>query len=272
MKKYTVSKALGGLSDDLLLEALEFQKTRQPAWKILRAAACLAAVIGLLAAMFWPGAEENIVIGPGILTVTVYAADATPYTISSPDTVLHKSIYSDGPASYAFGCPITLSVPEKYDCSENVTFQVAVDGGGMLTEVETGETFTPGNAYKYMPSQFSVPNHTTIRWTALHVNASAEEYSMANRDTAHVEITIYDGENIVGYSVLRLCKMTCSEVIKADPNWVLAENHQDCSEDHKTNCYRIEMLASVFYPKIDGEFQKVSDIYVKEQIEKVRIR
>lgn len=272
MKELTVSRALGNIPDDLLLEAMKYEKKRQPAVKILRVAACLAVVIGLLTAAFWPGAEEDIVTGPGILAVTVYAADTTPYTISSPDTVLHESLFWDVPLGHQIsGCPITLSVPEEYDCSENITFQVTVDGGGMLTAVEEGP-FTPGDVYKYMPSQFSVPNHTTILWKAFHVNSSSEEYSMVNRDTAHVEIMIYDGENIVGYSVLRLRKMTCSEVMKADPNWVLMADHQDCSGDHKTNCYRIEMLESVFYPKIDAEYQAVGEGYVREQIGNAKLQ
>ena len=270
MSKFMLSKALGAVPDDMLQEAMEVKKKRSTSWTILRAAACLAVVLGLLIAAL--GGNSGVITGPGILVVTVYAAEETPFTISSPDTVLHNSIYWDSASSYSFGCPITLSVSDEYDYSEEITFQVAIDGGGMLAEEKRGDTFTPGTAYRYMPPQFTVPNHTTIRWTDIHPYTESNEYSMVDRNTAHVEIVIYDGIEIIGYTVLRLSKMNCSEVISANSEWIFASNHTECTGEHMINCYRIQMLASVFFPKTEGEYQVIEEEYVCEQIAKVKRR
>ena len=267
MSNFRLSKAMNAVPDDMLQEAMEVKKRRHTGWTILRAAACLAVVIGLLIAALSGGSD--IVTGPGILAVTVYAADETPFTISSPDTVLHKNIYWDSASSASFGCPIHLSVSDEYDYSEDITFQITIDGGGMSWE-QGGETATLGTAYKYMPAQFVVPNHSTVIWSAFHPNSSSDEYSMVNKNTAHVDVIIYDGDKIVGYSVLRLRKMTCSEVIDANPEWIFASEHNECAGEHRINCYRIEMLESVFFPKIEGEYQTVGEEYVCEQIEKAK--
>ena len=263
-----LSRQLSFLPDEMVDEAMEVKKKSRSGRFILRAAACLAVVVGLLVAVLSGG--SGIVTGPGILAVTVYAADETPFTISSPDTVLHKSIYWDSVVSYApmFGCPITLSVPDEYACSDNLIFQITVDGGGMLLEQKREGDSALSGAYRYMPAQFTVQNHTTIRWTAFHTLTASDEYSMVNRNTAHVDVVIYDGAEIVGYTVLRFTKMTCSEVIEADSEWIFASEHKECAGEHRINCYRIEMLESFFFPKIEGEYQTIQEEYVRECIAK----
>ena len=269
MSKLILSEAMGNIPDDMLQEAMEVKKQRRIGWSVLRAAACLAVVVGLLLAAL--GGDGGVVSGSGILAVTVYAADNTPFTIFSPDTVLHNSIYWDGATSASFGCPISLTVSEEYNCLEDITFWITIDGGGMSWE-QGGETGASGVAYEIMPAQFVVPNNSTIIWSTFHPNAASDEYSMQHRNTAHVEIVIYDGEIIVGYSVLRLRKMTCSEVIEANPEWIFASKHKECGEEHWIDCYRIEMLESVFFPKIEGEFQMIEEEYVCKQIEKTKLR
>ncbi len=271
MSKFTLSKAMGNIPDDMLQEAMEVKKKSRTGWTIFRAAACLAVVVGLVFAAF--GGGSGVVTGPGILAVTVYAADETPHTISSPDMVLHKSIYWDVASSASIGCPITLSVSDKYDNLNEITFQVAIDGGGMMTEVENEETgFTPGATYQFMSPQFSVPNDTTIYWTTVHPNTDSEAYQMVNRDAAYVKIIIYNGDIIIGYSVLQLRKMSCSEVIDANPEWILTSEHMECTGEHKINCYRVEMLESVYFPKIEGKHQTVEEEYVCKEIEKAKQR
>lgn len=268
MDAYKLTKALEDIPDDLLQEAAEVRKKRSPTGMLLRVAACFAVVIGLLIATL--SGVGNVITGPGILAVTVYAADETPFTISSPDTVIHNDIYWDAVVSSSMGCPITLSVSDEYGYSKEIVFQISIDGGGMLAEEQGGDTFTPGMVYRYMPPQFTVPNHTDIYWTTTHPNTESNEYSMAYRNTSHIEIVIYDGQEIIGYTLLRLSKMSCSEVIRANPGWMLASDHAECTVDHMVNCYRIEMLESVCFPKVDGEYQNVTEEYIQERFERAK--
>ena len=78
MSKYALSKAMGAVPDDLLQEAMEVKKKRRTGWTILRAAACLAVVVGLLIAVMSGGREGEIITMPG--AIKVYACDADDVT------------------------------------------------------------------------------------------------------------------------------------------------------------------------------------------------
>lgn len=203
MDEYRVSQALGNVSDDLLLEAAQITKKRtNRTVKILRAAAVAAALAILITALaFWP-ADENYVTELGVLVVTVYAADNSSSITLTPDTVLPYNYYWSF-SNWAPGLPITLSLNEtEYQAKDNITFQITVDGGGFYVGMDGGTSIFPGTS-KEMPSQFTVPNHTTVFWSQFHRSAAGAEFWLKG-DVSFVDIIIFDGTEIIGYAILRL--------------------------------------------------------------------
>ncbi|MGN0999995.1 MAG: hypothetical protein ACI4PO_10620 [Faecousia sp.] len=235
-----VSRQLSFLPENLIEEAMKEASRRQKTlYRVLRAAACLAVVIGILAGIgHW---NSGVVTNPGILAVTVYAEDASSTTLS-PDTVLPYSYYW-GMTEWAPGLPITLSVSDADYISENITFQVTVDGGGFYVGVNGGTSIYPG-ASKPMPARFTIPNHTTIFWSAFS-DASGNDDFIRSGQVAYADIIIYDDTEIIGYTVLRLDR-----------------------ESPDSIGFAASMLASVSFPAS----QAVTEEYVYAQIEKVKSR
>ena len=195
------SKQLSFLPDDLVEEAMNNGKTHS-ARHILRFAACIVLIIGLLVY----GAANNrpdpgISPQPGFLSVRVYAADNSSSTVLSPDTVLPYNYYW-GFVNWTAGLPITLSVTEKDLVSEQIHFKVTVDGGSCYIG-ENGGTSIYSGAASLLPPQFTVPNNTTIFWSQF-IDANGKMDFLATGTVAFIDIIICDGDDVIGYTLLRL--------------------------------------------------------------------
>lgn len=267
MSKFILSKAMGNIPDDMLREAMEIKKATGRKW-IIRAAACLVLVIGLL---FTTMREDNgIVTAPGILTITAYAENQTPVTITTPDAVRHGKF---GLASPLLGNPFCnafmFSVPDEHNDGQDIRFLLSFEGGVFLKRDEED---------KFVSGEVSVGNHSTVYWTM--EEAIAVPGSVEHRTTAYVDILVYEGEQIIGYAVLRLQAMTCAELAETvgkkvahEEEWpdVDPQDYIYCDGgDHKSSTYSIEMLASVLYPKVDGKYQQITGKYVTDRIEEVK--
>ena len=75
MKEYRLTQALGGLSDELLLEASQITPKRRSAsrWRKLTAVAAAVAIF-FTALVLWP-TDDEIITGPGLFVFRAYAAD-----------------------------------------------------------------------------------------------------------------------------------------------------------------------------------------------------
>lgn len=269
MSNFVLSKAMGDIPDDLLQEAMEVRKRSSVGWMIFRAAACLAVVIGLIAASW--GLRSNrdgIVTSPGILTVTAFAADQTPISITAPDAVRHGQFAVVSPLlGNPFCNAFTLSVPNAVRDGTDIRFVLSFQGGvfRMAGEVD-----------QIVPEEVIVGNDATVYWTM--EEAVTEPGTVEHRAVAYVDVIIYDGDSIVGYAVLRLQEITREERTKsadkeADRNWPQGGpwNSIYCGDGgHQTGIYTIEMLASVYFPKVDGEYQHITEEYVIAIIEEVK--
>lgn len=258
MSKFRLSKAMNAVPDDMLQEAMEVKKKGRTGWVIFRAAACLAVVVGLVFAAF--GGGSGVVTGPGILAVTAYAADGEPFVVSDSDTVVPFS-HRWGPfVNWAPGWPLTLNVPEGELLSENIRFQVTVDGGGYYVGVNGGPSIYPVFSTT-MPAQFTVPNNTTIFWSMWY-DAASGEHTVHQGKEVYTQIIIYDETHIIGYVVLRFDRFTYGELD--------AEYYEQLGVplDEYAQEYQLEVLASVSFPKVDGEYQEISEEYVWQQIAK----
>ena len=195
------SKQLSFLPDDLVEEAMQKAITH-PSQHIFRAAACIALVIGLLvcgAAGRKP--DPSISPLPGFLTVRVYAADNSSSAVLSLDTVLPHSYYW-GFVNWTAGLPITLSVSEADFVSEQIQFKVTVDGGSCYIGENGGTSIYSGTA-SLLPAQFTVPNNTTIFWSQF-IDANGKADFLASGTVAFIDIIICDGDDVIGYTLLRL--------------------------------------------------------------------
>ena len=195
------SKQLSYLPDDLVEEAMNNGKIHS-VWQILRFAACIVLVIGLLvygATNSHP--DPSISPLPGFLTVRVYAADNSSSAVLSLDTVLPHSYYW-GFVNWTAGLPITLSVSEADFVSEQIQFKVTVDGGSCYIGENGGTSIYSGTA-SLLPAQFTVPNNTTIFWSQF-IDANGKADFLASGTVAFIDIIICDGDDVIGYTLLRL--------------------------------------------------------------------
>ncbi len=261
MSKFILSKAMGNIPDDMLMEAMEVKKATGRKW-IIRAAACLVLVIGLLFATM--RGDNGIVAGNGLLTLTVYATNAEAFTTSSVDTVVPFSHTWRGFVNWAPGWPITLSINSEDYQSDDIRFEVTVSGGSYWVGCDdriSSTSIYPGLS-KPMPVQFSVPNHTTIFWSMFY-SAEQSDHIIYEGDEVLTNIIIYDGDQIIGYTVLRFDRLTYGELDAA------YYEQLGLPLDELALAYRLELLASVSFPKVDGEYQDVTLEYVNACMEKV---
>lgn len=201
MNGILLSKQLSFLPDDLVEEAMK-NTAAYSAQHILRSAACIVLIIGLL---LYGAASENPDPGispqPGFLSVRVYAADNSSSTVLSPDTVLPHNYYW-GFVNWTAGLPITLSLTENDLVSEQIQFKVTVDGGSCYIG-ENGGTNIYSGAASLLPPQFIVPNNTTIFWSQF-IDANGKADFLATGTIAFIDIIVCDGDDVIGYALLRL--------------------------------------------------------------------
>ena len=81
MSKFKLSKAMGAVSDDMLLEAMEEKKQRRIGWSVLRAAACLAVVLWIGAVLFGSGTGNR----SPFISVIVYAHGGNGVELRLPE-------------------------------------------------------------------------------------------------------------------------------------------------------------------------------------------
>lgn len=260
MSKFMLSNAMGNLPDDILQEAMEVKKHTGHKW-LLRAAACLVLVIGMLFATM--RGDNGIVTGNGLLTLTVYATDAEPFITSSVDTAVPFSHIWSNWVNWAPGWPITLSINSEDYQSDDIRFEVIVDGGVYYVGSDGGTSIYPGYS-KPMPAEFSVPNNTTIFWSMWYT-AEQSEHIQYEGEEVFTKIIIYDGDRIIGYTVLRFDRLTYGELN--------AEYYEQLGLplDELASAYRLELLASVSFPKVDGEYQDITLEYVNACIAEIHM-
>lgn len=211
MKGEFLSRQLSFLPEDMVEEAMAPGKEirRKHTWhRVLRVAACLAVILGLLLGVpqLLPGTQDTF---SSPLSVTVYAADLSSAMTLSPDVVLPVDYQWHLGTNWLPGQPITLSVPESIS-SKNITFQVTVDGGGfyvgtgdkiLCKEYKDHSLFT-SPTYQAMAKQFTTPNNTTIFWNPT-IGAAEGDAFFKDGTVAYADIIILEGEQIIGYAVLK---------------------------------------------------------------------
>lgn len=259
MSEFVLSDAMNGIPDDMLQEAMQVRKKSRTGWLIFRAAACLAVVIGLLMAAVLTDRTEDLVIGPGILSVTAHAADGEAFVVASPGMVTTPEYFSDfwgNGVNWAPGWPFTLSLDGDAYTSDDIHFVVSVEGGGYWIGTNGGTSIYPGCSKK-LPSEFTIPNHTTIFWSQWY-DAATGEQGFPNCTASYTKIVVYEGEHIIGCAFMRFDRLTYAQAGK-----------EDYGEEYSV-WYRLSELSSVSFPKVNWEYQEITLDHVDAYIAKVR--
>lgn len=194
MKQYDFSEALTQLPDDMLLEARQVKRKKPMLGRVLRAAACLCVVLGLSMWIF--GGKDGIVTGSGLLTVRVFAEDQIDMHLSLDVGVTYRYDSWCPGFDIAPGLPIELSVSEDVCASDNITFEVTTNDLRALVGTDGNEWSA---FYDIMDTTFIVPNHTRIFWSTVDCSATV----LQQPQVAFMDIVIFDGEAIIGYTCLR---------------------------------------------------------------------
>lgn len=252
MNGETISRALNGLPEEMIAEAIQPVRKRRPLW--LRLAAC-AAVLALVIAggVLWPSGG-GIQTAPGILTITVQAEDRTSESgftiiqleegISAPENRSWALVMNRSP-----GLPVSLSVESEDYPAEDITFNITVDHGAYINWKNKNNN----NSYsiEYLPPEFTSSNHVQIYWNILSLDYPINDwYENEDYDQIYTDIVIYCEDHIIGYAVLRF-------------------DRKYSEENVPLLSYFSTLVESVTFPKVNGQFQPVTKEYVQECISEV---
>ena len=235
------SEAMGEIDNKYVEEAICYRATKKAKglsskW-IKRGAIAACLCVALVAGVLFKTSAPDVVIAPGFLTVTAYAAS------SDEEITMQEGI--ELPADYKWslamssrpGLPLKLSVTEYDDLS----FEVSVDGGTLL--------LWEGNKITYLGSSFNTGNDTTVYWTNLS-QTGENDFERYMGTTAYINIVIHEEENIVGYAVVEISTNDL--------------------ENEPAQTYSIKLLKSISFPKVNGEYQKITVEYVAAEMEQIK--
>lgn len=235
------SEAMGEIDDKYVEEAIRYRATKKAKglsskW-IKRGAVAACLCVALVAGVLFKTSTPNVVIAPGFLTVTAYAASSDEEITMQEGIELPTDYKWSLAMSSRPGLPLKLSATEYDDLS----FEVSVDGGTLL--------LWEGNKITYLGSSFNTGNDTTVYWTNLSQTGESD-FERYMGTTAYINIVIQEEENIVGYAVVEI--------------------YTNDLENEPAQTYSAKLLKSVSFPKVNGEYQKITAEYVVAEMEQIK--
>ena len=254
------SEAMSEIDGKYVDEAIHYQRrVKRPGWMKWGAVAacfCLIAVsvIAIPSLLKLQESDEeypapDVVAAPGFLTLTVYAAspegDITPQLPPEEEIMMQEGI--EVPVNHSWslamssrpGIPLKLSAPEHPD----TMFEVSVDGGELLLW-DSGKII-------YLGSSYGAENDSTVYWTSM-TRTGDGDFEPYSESEVYVTIVIREDKNIVGYAVVKI--------------------DTDGPEDDPSQTYYATLLKSVSFPKVNGEYQKITADYVAAEMEQVGVK
>lgn len=247
MSKFILSKAMGNIPDDMLMEAMEVKKRTDRKW-IIRVAACLAVVIGLFMGSWERGTQNDVYSMSGVLKVYAYDTnsgyDETEMVkhelLEGVDTSLAIYIPS---ASILHGVALTFEVDPTLFENTELSYEVFVNGGDFRRK--NREEWTKENAEHYefyvgIDNRFQ--NGETIYW--MPGNSDRELLKVIEDEGGiFADIIVRAGDHLVGYIVIEIFPLATYG-----------------------NAYAGALQKSICFPMVNGEFQDISEKFIWEQI------
>lgn len=258
-----LSEAMGGITDEKIegaIHAYEKKGIRRNVWFRVAAVAAMLAIV--LTVTLWPRRTENgeIITAPGIMRVYGYELGSgteienmISYELTD-SVVAHTEGYTFA-MNRLYGLPMTLQVSEEAFAGKEITLDVSVDHGGFYGDIHSEKYKTDKkDTVASLPdvdfgNQFTVENGETIFWRTREVVEEAEKAGMHPYDyletignVIHVEVIIRADGHIVGYTVVDI--------------------------HYKEGFFAACVKETVSFPKVNGEFQYISEENVKQMIER----
>lgn len=254
-----ISRALGDIPEAQLASAMEvYGRKRSDRHIILRAAACAAVVALLLTALLWPvggeGENSEIIAMPGI--VKVYACEldgADPlqlaeYALIEGDDFPYVPVWGPffGWTGALNGIPFAFLIEEEDLEGHTITFEISTNCGELHSSAKQD--------YALLGKETQIHNGDTVHWRGYEVykehggTDETWEQTLERLGGVYVDIIIKADGNIIGFAIFELLCTTPDAGV-----------------------FSPQMCASVYYPKVDGEFQAVTDEYVSQQMTALKI-
>lgn len=244
MNGETISRALNGLPEEMIAEAIQpARRLRRPLW--IRIAACAAVLAIVLLGLFGPfGTEAEYVTAPGILKVYAYDGTTENEIADMLQNELTGGVTSYRPVWSPYinvacgGIPLYFEIPEDYFGEAEITFEITVD---------QGEFFEARNTTLPFGNITTIGNKKKIYWDGVNLSKIREE--VGNGGVFYADILIRADGKIVGYGVIEFT--FCEEPVPA--------------------CI-IRSFKTVCFPMVDDCLQDVPEKYVFQQIIEVKSR
>lgn len=236
--------------------------------RILQFAAA-AAVLALLLTL--PGLfskEEKYVTAPGMLAIRAYAVNST----EDPDmngTVMEEGI--DFPYDYvwgngtniASGIPIYLSIADESIADTNISWEIRMEDG-LFQKSDDGNFHPEDTCEDYLGRHFTVPNNTMLLWSNIYyapellpLPNTPVEPGMIDEyigESTYVEAIVRSDGHIIGYAVIEILGLP---------------SPLEGYEQYGICCFAPKLVAANYYPKVNGEFQEITEEYILQQIANV---
>lgn len=266
MRKYVLSATMGTVPDEMLLEAMEIKKKKNTGWTALRAAACLAVVVGLLLASLGGGASEPVTM-PGVLRV--YACDSDDIAEDELEQYLlvekleqsYKTMWAEHIDIFSKGITINLQLDDDSLSESNIVIEVSTNLGELRGNHYKEKYYVEGDLKQSKENanfgkKGAIEPGETVYWTGfevLRLYAVGEKAGKTREETLletggiFIEFIVRAENNVVGYAVM--------EII---------------SVDYESAIFGIELRDSAYFPKVDGEYQNVMQKYLEERIQSAK--
>lgn len=294
MRKDQLQEAFSQLhaSDELVMEVLDLKqvsKQNKPVWRIVARVAAMAAAVAIVVAawLLWPEEEtpgaqlgtptegttvtptmptevppetlpKTYYAAPGILKV--YAGDVKNMdAIQKEEQLLiemepsYKTAWSPIVNLLCAGVRLTLVVDEESLLEHEITYDISVNYGELCDTVDNINAVPGHDGTQVWGKTHVAVNGEAICWDGgeLLDLMSKEEDLFENKvedlltkiDEIYMRIIIKADGNIVGYTVI---EMVCTNVNLCLFNAMIVES----------GCF----------PKVDGEFQNVTEEYVRDLV------
>lgn len=245
-----ISAALSALPEDMVAEAMEpGHRGRSFSW--LRLAACIALIVGLFFG-FYP-TEPEIVTAPGLLTVTVYAREeqrngfiVMEFQNGVEAARKHENeCVIDGVPMDPIGISVYFEMETEELPADKIVYEVKAERGMYFD-------YSSGDYIKGLGTDFTRQNPSFASWAPMYVtddDPKADNYP--EYDHVYTEIIIYCEGHIIGYTIMRFDRVY--------------------NEFGATTNYNPCLVASVLFPKQNGEYQNITKKYVEGCIEIAKV-
>lgn len=266
MFEETWSKTMDDISESELESAMGFYYRKKKSITMWRraTAAAVALVILVTALVLWPVNDEpEIIAMPGI--IQAYACETSDPengivdirhglnigANATQNTVLYPYMTSDT------GLGMTLKVEEKALLEHQISFDISCNYGVLYAMEESFLSGLMGFGYAMVSHEqnLTIQNGEMFFWRRelpddyFYDPEFSLQAMLEGESGLYMQVLIRADGNIVGFTVFEMICM-----------------------DQQMQFYGVTMRESVYYPKVDGQFQPITEEYVQEQIQSCDIK